>query len=169
MWGCLLHEERETTLVLAGMASSLCTQHCISNQHTECPLLLQNAQAATAAAAAAAVVREATASAVMDVLEGESEEEKAAKLAAAKESRMRKVIRLVLARSALCYVYCSHHDLSAIALIGRTTAPDAHLKVALYMSVPNGFAIAWKVDCNLFLSPLLLTAARWRCWPAAAV
>ena len=39
------------------------------------------------------MVREATASAVMDVLEGESEEEKAAKLAAAKETRMRKVIR----------------------------------------------------------------------------
>ena len=39
------------------------------------------------------MVREATASAVMDVLEGESEEEKAAKVAAAKETRMRKVIR----------------------------------------------------------------------------
>ena len=75
------------------MAGSLYTQHCICDQHAESLWLLQNAQAATAAAAAAAVVREATASAVMDVLEGESEEEKAAKLAAAKESRMRKVIR----------------------------------------------------------------------------
>ena len=55
--------------------------------------LIQDARGATAAAAAAAVVREATASAVMDVLEGESEEEKAAKHAAAKETRMRKVIR----------------------------------------------------------------------------
>lgn len=43
--------------------------------------------------AAAAVVREATAAAVIDVLEGESEEERASKLAAAKESKMRKVIR----------------------------------------------------------------------------
>jgi len=56
-------------------------------------VLAQNAQEATAAAAAAAVVREATASAVMDVLEGESEEERASKLASAKEERMRKVIR----------------------------------------------------------------------------
>lgn len=47
-----------------------------------------------AAAAAAAVVREAAASAVMDVLDaGESEEEKSSKLAAAKEDKMRKVIR----------------------------------------------------------------------------
>lgn len=53
----------------------------------------QNAQEATAAAAAAAVVREAAASAVVDVLEGESEEEKASRLAAAKEGKMRKVIR----------------------------------------------------------------------------
>ncbi len=87
---------------------------CISDQHAECPLLLQNAQAATAAAAAAALVREATASAVMDVLEGESEEEKAVKLAAAKESRMRKVIRSVLVRSALSHMHSSLHVLSAI-------------------------------------------------------
>lgn len=46
-----------------------------------------------AAAAAAAVVREAAASAVMDALEGESEEEKSSKMAAAKEDKMRKVIR----------------------------------------------------------------------------
>ncbi|CAL8464272.1 g3807 [Coccomyxa elongata] len=52
----------------------------------------QNAQEELSAAAAAAVVREAAASAVMDVLEGESAEEKACKLAAAKEERMRKVI-----------------------------------------------------------------------------
>ena len=38
-------------------------------------------------------MREATASAVMDVLEGESEEERSSKLAAAKEEKMRKVIR----------------------------------------------------------------------------
>ena len=95
------------------MAGSLYTLHYVSNQHAECLLLLQNAQAATAAAAAAAVVREATASAVMDVLEGESEEEKAVKLAAAKESRMRKVIRSVLARSALGYMHSSVHVLSA--------------------------------------------------------
>ena len=55
--------------------------------------LPQNAQEATAAAAAAAVVREAAAAAVVDVLEGESQEERASRLAAAKESRMRKVIR----------------------------------------------------------------------------
>ena len=55
--------------------------------------LPQNAQEATAAAAAAAVVREAAASAVVDQLEGESEEEKASRLAAAKEDKMRKVIR----------------------------------------------------------------------------
>ena len=54
---------------------------------------LQSAQEMAAAAAAAAVVREAAASAVMDVLEGESEEEKSAKLAAAKEEKMRTVIR----------------------------------------------------------------------------
>lgn len=47
----------------------------------------------TAAAAASAIVREAAASAVVDVLEGESQEEKAAKLAAAKEQKMKKVIR----------------------------------------------------------------------------
>ncbi|KAK9807532.1 hypothetical protein WJX72_001831 [[Myrmecia] bisecta] len=52
----------------------------------------QTAQEITAAAAASAIVREATASAVMDVLEGESEEEKSSKLAAAKEDKMRKVI-----------------------------------------------------------------------------
>ena len=56
---------------------------------------MQNAQEELSAAAAAAVVREAAASAVMDVLEGESAEEKACKLAAAKEERMRKVIRSV--------------------------------------------------------------------------
>ena len=39
------------------------------------------------------MVREAQASAVMDVFEGESAEEKACKIAAAKEERMRKVIR----------------------------------------------------------------------------
>lgn len=54
---------------------------------------LQDARQATAAAAAAAVVREAYASATLDALEGESEEEKQAKLTAAKESKMRKVIR----------------------------------------------------------------------------
>ena len=53
----------------------------------------QNAQKELSAAAAAAVVREAQASAVMDVFEGESAEEKACKIAAAKEERMRKVIR----------------------------------------------------------------------------
>ena len=53
----------------------------------------QNAQEATAAAAAAAVVREAAAAAVVDVLDGESAEERASKLAAAKEGKMRKVIR----------------------------------------------------------------------------
>lgn len=57
--------------------------------------MMQNAQEELSAAAAAAVVREAAASAVMDVLEGESAEEKACKLAAAKEERMRKVIRSV--------------------------------------------------------------------------
>ena len=53
----------------------------------------QNAQEMTAAAAASAIVREAAASAVVDALEGMSEEEKSAKLAAAKEAKMRKVIR----------------------------------------------------------------------------
>lgn len=53
----------------------------------------QDAQQATAAAAAAAVVREAYASATLDVLEGESEEERNSKMAAAKEEKMRKVIR----------------------------------------------------------------------------
>ena len=38
-------------------------------------------------------MREAAASAVMDALEGESEEEKSSKMAAAKEDKMRKVIR----------------------------------------------------------------------------
>lgn len=41
----------------------------------------------------AAVVREAAAGAVADMLDGESAEERAAKVAAAKEARMRKVIR----------------------------------------------------------------------------
>lgn len=68
-------------------------------------MFAQDAQAATAAAAAAAVVREATASAIMDVLEGESAEEKAAKHAAAKESRMRKVIR-----SAHAQRVCNFHS-----------------------------------------------------------
>lgn len=67
---------------------------------------MQNAQEATAAVAAAAVVREATAAAVMDVLEGESEEERATKLAAAKESKMRKVIRLEPISD------CQHQDTS---------------------------------------------------------
>lgn len=53
----------------------------------------QDARQATAAAAAAAVVREAYASATLEVLEGESEEEKQAKLSAAKEEKMRKVLR----------------------------------------------------------------------------
>ena len=47
----------------------------------------------TAAAAATAIVREAAASAVVDVLEGASEEEKAAKAASIKQEKMRKVIR----------------------------------------------------------------------------
>ena len=47
----------------------------------------------TAAAAATAIVREAAASAVVDVLEGASEEEKAAKMASIKQEKMRKVIR----------------------------------------------------------------------------
>ncbi len=40
----------------------------------------------------AAVVREAAAGAVADMLDGESAEERSAKVAAAKEARMRKVI-----------------------------------------------------------------------------
>ena len=61
-----------------------------------CPQPGQSAPEMAAAAAAAAVVREAAASAVMDVLDaGESEEEKSSKLAAAKEDKMRKVIRSV--------------------------------------------------------------------------
>ena len=64
------------------------------------PLLggAQTAQHTTAAAAAAAVVREATAAAMADhpQLEGASEEERVHKLAAAKEERMRKVIRCAL-------------------------------------------------------------------------
>ncbi len=76
------------------MAAELCGAHG-SIKVIVLAALLQDARGATAAAAAAAVVREATASAVMDVLEGESEEEKAAKVAAAKEARMRKVIRSV--------------------------------------------------------------------------
>lgn len=47
----------------------------------------------TAAAAASAIVKEAAASAVVDVLEGASEEERAAKLASFKQEKMRKVIR----------------------------------------------------------------------------
>ncbi len=58
----------------------------------------QSAPEMAAAAAAAAVVREAAANAVMEVLDaGESEEEKVTKLALAKEDKMRKVIRSVLA------------------------------------------------------------------------
>jgi LETM1 and EF-hand domain-containing protein 1 len=52
----------------------------------------QTAPEMAAAAAAAAVVREAAASAMMDVMEGESEEEKMSRLASAKEEKMRKVI-----------------------------------------------------------------------------
>ena len=56
--------------------------------------LLQSAQETTAAAAAAAVVREATATAVQEVLDtGVSAEEKSMRLAAIKEEKMRKVIR----------------------------------------------------------------------------
>ncbi|GAB4818097.1 hypothetical protein N2152v2_005143 [Parachlorella kessleri] len=51
----------------------------------------------TAAAAAAAVVREAAAGAVADMLDGESAEERSAKVAAAKEARMRKVISALAA------------------------------------------------------------------------
>ena len=46
-----------------------------------------------ATAAAAAVVREATASSLADLLEGESQEERAAKEATAKEARMRQVLQ----------------------------------------------------------------------------
>lgn len=53
----------------------------------------QTAQELTAAVAAAAVVREAAASAMVDVLEGVSEEEKAAKYAEARRSKMRKVVK----------------------------------------------------------------------------
>ena len=64
--------------------------------HAPCgPVRAQTAQQTTAAAAAAAVVREATAAAMAahPQLEGASEEERIHKLAAAKEERMRKVIR----------------------------------------------------------------------------
>ncbi len=70
---------------------------------------MQNAQEELSAAAAAAVVREAAASAVMDVLEGESAEEKACKLAAAKEERMRKVIRSVISKSLGAVIVCMRH------------------------------------------------------------
>ena len=60
----------------------------------------------TAAAAASAIVREAAASAVVDVLEGASEEEKAAKLASAKQEKMKKVIRYV-AKSTLFSFFLS--------------------------------------------------------------
>ena len=53
----------------------------------------QSTEQMTAAAAATAIVREAAASAVVDVLEGASEEEKAAKMASIKQEKMRKVIR----------------------------------------------------------------------------
>ena len=64
-------------------------------KHALCALCKQVVCAAqmAAAAAAAAVVREAAASAMMDVMEGESEEEKLSRLASAKEEKMRKVIR----------------------------------------------------------------------------
>lgn len=51
------------------------------------------AQELAATAAAAAVVREAAASSLADLLEGESQEERAAKEAAAKEARMRQVLQ----------------------------------------------------------------------------
>lgn len=54
----------------------------------------------TAAAAASAIVREAAASAMVDALEGMSEEEKDAKLASAKQEKMRKVIRCVMSQQA---------------------------------------------------------------------
>ncbi|KFM25310.1 LETM1 and EF-hand domain-containing protein 1, mitochondrial [Auxenochlorella protothecoides] len=57
----------------------------------------QTAQELTAAVAAAAVVREAAASAMVDVLEGVSEEEKAAKYAEARRSKMRKVVNALAA------------------------------------------------------------------------
>lgn len=47
----------------------------------------------TAHAAAAAVVREATASAAVDVFDSGESSDKASRLAAAKEDKMRKVIR----------------------------------------------------------------------------
>ena len=49
----------------------------------------------TAATAAAVVIREAAASALVEGLEGESQEEKSAKLAQAREDKMRKVMRCV--------------------------------------------------------------------------
>jgi LETM1 and EF-hand domain-containing protein 1 len=57
------------------------------------------AQELAATAAAAAVVREAAASSFADLLEGESQEERAAKEAVAKEERMRQVLRALAALS----------------------------------------------------------------------
>lgn len=57
------------------------------------------AQELAATAAAAAVVREAAASSFADLLDGESQEERASKEAVAKEARMRQVLRALAALS----------------------------------------------------------------------
>ncbi|KAK2079853.1 hypothetical protein QBZ16_002248 [Prototheca wickerhamii] len=57
----------------------------------------QTAQELTAAVAAAAVMREAAASAMVDALEGVSEEEKAAKFAETRRAKMRKVVKALAA------------------------------------------------------------------------
>ena len=57
----------------------------------------QTAQELTAAVAAAAVMREAAASAMVDALEGVSEEEKAAKFAENRRAKMRKVVKSLAA------------------------------------------------------------------------
>ena len=83
------------------------------------PLQEQSTQQMTAAAAASAIVREAAASAVVDALEGMSEEEKAAKIAATKEEKMRKVIRCTkpassAVQSRLCMRICTVQRQKAI-------------------------------------------------------
>lgn len=70
----------------------------------------QTAQEMTAAVAAAAVVREAAATFAVDHFEGESEEEKMSRIAAAKASKMRKVISALAALASKSGVAAERED-----------------------------------------------------------
>ena len=112
-----------------------------------------------AAAAAAAVVREAAASAVMDVLEGES------KLAAAKEEKMRTVIRLaalvpastassciavVIANSVIGSVACGQNVCIHASIDPESSGVSARLVTKSSQTGIHGTTLAsllWKSFC----------------------